>query len=103
MKRLDVLMPSRNSYSDVMLGWPSSMIDGLGGRAAHVEHDEVAVAARARPSRAAPTTPPAGPEATTNTGFSLAARAPIMPPLEVMTRIGAVTPMRAGSLSSCDR
>ena len=26
MKRLDVLMPSRNSYSDVMLGRPFSMI-----------------------------------------------------------------------------
>ena len=45
---------------------------GLGGRAAHVEHDQVVIAASARPSRAAPMTPPAGPEATTKTGLSLA-------------------------------
>ena len=86
-------MPSRNSYSDVMLR-PAILDDhGLGGRAAHVEHDQIGLAGGAAPSRAAPITPPAGPDATTNTGFSHAVSAASMPPLEVMTRIGAAMPM----------
>ena len=71
------------------------MIDGLGRRAAHVEDDDVAVAARGAEPRARRPRRRPGPEATTSTGFSHAVVGRIMPPLEVITRTGAVTPMRA--------
>ena len=58
---------------------------------------------RAMPSRAAPITPPAGPDATTSTGFSQVTLAASMPPLEVMTRIGAATPTERRPASSLCR
>ena len=78
-----------------MLRPPSSTIDRLGRRAAHVEDDDVAVAARQHPSRAAPTTPPAGPEADREHRPLAGPFAASMPPFEVMTSIGAATPMAA--------
>jgi hypothetical protein len=81
-------MPSRNSYSEVMLGRPASMMTALAvvpPMSKTMRSDQP----RAAPSRAAPITPPAGPDATTNTGVSQALGAASMPPLEVMTRIGA--------------
>ena len=64
-------MPSRNSYSEVMLGRPSSMMTAL-AVVPPMSNTMRSGSPRAAPSRAAPITPPAGPEATTNTGFSQA-------------------------------
>ena len=83
-KRLGDEMPSRNSYSLVIAGFPSSMIAAL----AVVPPMSKTIASRSlvtSPRRADPVTPPAGPEATANTGFSLAVVTPIIPPLEAMT------------------
>jgi hypothetical protein len=52
---------------------------------------------------AAPITPPAGPEATTNTGLSQAVSAASMPPFEVMTRTGAAMSMERSPLSRLRR
>ena len=52
------------------------------------------------PSRAAPMTPPAGPEATTSTGLSQVTLAASMPPFEVITRIGAAMPIARSPHSS---
>ncbi len=92
-------MPSRNSYSLVSEGCPAWTIAAL----AVVPPMSNAIASRSpvrSPTRAAPVTPAAGPEATANTGFSLAAVMPIMPPLEAITWIGARTPIAARSLRS---
>ena len=91
MKRLGVEMPSRNSYSDVSIGSPFSMIDAL----AVVPPMSNAIASAcpfAWPSRAAPITPPAGPDPTAKTGMSLAVSTRIMPPDDATTRSGAVIP-----------
>ena len=95
-------MPSRNSYSDVMLGRPSSMITAL-AVVPPMSNTMRSRSPRAAPSRAAPITPPAGPEATTNTGFSQAVSAASMPPLEVMTRIGAAMPIERRPVSRLRR
>ena len=92
MKRLDVLMPSRNSYSDVMLGRPSSMMVAL-AVVPPMSKMIVSFSVRAAARRAPPITPPAGPDATTSTGFSHALAAATIPPFEVMTNTGAAMPM----------
>ena len=99
MKRLEVLIPSLNSYSDVMLGWPSSMMTAL-AVVPPMSNTIVSFSPRACASREPPTTPPAGPDATTSTGFSLAVDAAIMPPFEVITRTGADIPAFRNPLSS---
>ena len=91
-------MPSRNSYSEVMLGRPSSTMTAL-AVVPPMSKTMRSLSLRAAPRRVAPITPPAGPDATTNTGFSPALEAASMPPLEVMTRIGALMPMEASPLS----
>ena len=78
MKRLDVLMPSRNSYSEVTLGWPSSMMTAL-AVVPPMSNTMVSLSPRARASSEPPTTPPAGPDATIRTGFSLAVAAATIP------------------------
>ncbi len=102
MKRLDVLMPSRNSYSDVMLGCPSSTITAL----AVVPPMSNTIASLSPPAcarRIPPITPPAGPDATTRTGRSPAADAATMPPFDVITSTGAAMPISRRPASSCRR
>ncbi len=75
----------------------------LGGRAAHVEHDDVAVADHlAEPGGARDARRP-GPRRPRNTGRSLAAAAPIMPPCEATTSSGARIPIARRRSASRDR
>ena len=102
MKRLGAEMPSRNSYSLVIAGRPALMIAAL----AVVPPMSNTMASRSpvtSPRRAAPVTPPAGPDATANTGRSQARVTPIMPPFDAITWIGASTPMASSSRRSVDR
>ena len=94
MKRLGVLIPSRNSYSEVSDTRPRSTSEAL----AVVPPMSNAIRSRAPatvPSRAAPATPAAGPEPTQKTGLRAAARALTTPPLDAMTSSGAAMPIRA--------
>ena len=73
----------------------------LGGGAAHVERDHVAVAERARPGDAAAITPAAGPDSTMNTGRCRAASEVNTPPLDCITSSFAVDARRREPLPRC--
>ncbi len=92
MKRLEVLIPSRNSYSVVRETRPPSTSEAFAVVPPMSNAIRFGVSATC-PSRAAPATPAAGPEPTAKTGRSPAPRAPTTPPLEATTRSGASTPI----------
>ena len=94
MNRLGVLIPSRNSYSEVMETRPSSTSEALAVVPPMSNAIRFFVPAT-RPRRAAPATPAEGPDWTAYTGFSPAARVPTTPPFEVITSSGARMPMPA--------
>ncbi len=94
MKRLGVLMPARNSYSLVRATAPPWISEALAvvppmSKAMRSGQPE------ATPSRAAPTTPAAGPEPMKKAGFSAASAARAQPPFELTTSSGAAMPIAA--------
>ena len=95
MKRLDVLMPSRNSYSDVMLGWPSSMMTALAvvpPMSNTIVSFSPRACARREPADHAARRPGCHDQ---HRLFACARTAATMPPFEVITSTGAAMPMLA--------
>ena len=95
-------MPSRNSYSVTICGSPPSTIAAF-AVVPPMSNTIRSAAPIAGPSRAAPATPPAGPEPTAKTGRSRAVPMPIIPPLDAITCTGAVTPIAASRSASFER